>query len=184
MRINLLPPEERPQPLINPRRLTLMIGGGVLVFVAIGFAVLQFNGWRTARQEAALVEKRLEIMRGFEAQLKRYEELRRQVEQAKKEIETVKDSYQLEPRLIEAVAAVTPENIWLGEIASGADGAIKIKGDSLDFALIGDFLEKLQRTKQFTEIKLVKITENDEEDYRSYGFEINLNTGRAAQYAQ
>lgn len=182
MKIDLLPPEYRPQPVIQPVRLAGMIVGGILCLISLGFAAYQYRLARVADVQLQTVRQELASYQGYQQQLRRIDDLRRKVATYRLELKEFEDIYQPYLTLMKGIAAALPGSVWLEQVRINTDGVIALQGESLDFALVGSFLERLYQLDSIQSCKLQKITEVKKDKLTSYHFEIQLKTGRAQQY--
>jgi len=186
MRINLLPQEYRPQPLINPKRLFLMIISGVLALSSIGFAFFEYTSINANKRDLQSIKQQLTALESKKDLLQKVEALQQEIEKFKKEVKTIEGYYNQPVMLLDRMTAAMPEHIWLENLKLGTDGKIQIRAHTLDFVIISDLLDNLKKTGIFQEVKLLKIDEEKNEDsgLTTYSFEFMTDTGRKLEYAK
>lgn len=184
MRINLLPPEYRPQPVINPVRLVVMIVGSIVCLASLGFAIYQYSLLHFNRIKLDNVKKELSTYDVYKAQLETIDKLQTQVDTYKKELKQFEDVYQLHLQIINGIAGSLSEQVWINKLKIASDGKIALEGGALDFVLVGHVLEKLNKMKEINLCKLKEIKEVKNETLTTYDFIIEMNSGRALQYGR
>lgn len=184
MRINLLPPEYRPQPIINPVRLGIMIIGSVACLVALGFGIYQYTTLHFNKVKLDNVKRELSSYDAYKAKLQEIDNLQAQVDVYKKELKQFEDLYQLHLQIMNGIAGSLSEQVWISKLTIAPDGKIMIEGGALDFVLVGSALEKLEMIKEISSCKLKEIKEVEAKELTTYDFIIELNTGRALQYGR
>ncbi|HOJ77002.1 MAG TPA: PilN domain-containing protein [Bacillota bacterium] len=180
MRINLLPLEYRPQPLINPMRLVMMIIGSCLFFITILVSLFYYLNIQNSKVLLDGVNKELEILRPSEEKLNRVEQLASRIDKNKNEIEQIKNNYQNYVDNISNVVVSLPEQLWLRKFELNNNGKISIEGSTLDFVIVGHFLNRLEENDLFNKVKLNRIEEtrageeNNKMVYYNYSIELGI----------
>lgn len=179
MKIDLLPPEYRLPPQIQLQRLARMIVGGVLCLMALGFSVYQYQLTRPVKIQLQTVRRELASYENQRQKLERVEDLHRKIAAYRQELQVLEDSYQPYVILMDGIAAALPQSVWLNQLQINSDGVIALQGKSLDFGLIGHFLDGLNLMDSIQGCQLQKISEVTHGQFGGYSFEIQLTAGRA-----
>src|SRR6185503_10431241 len=80
---------------------------------------------------------------------------------------------QAPPKVLLAVSSGIPKEVWIGEIGI-KDETMKVKGSSLGFAEISDFMKSLNESAFFTDLRLVDTKKGkDDQGYEVADFEIS-----------
>lgn len=181
MRINLLPKEYRPQPLVNPFRLTLMLVTSILVFCSLVFSIFQYSNLQYNKEQLREVKKQLELLKSTEEKLNQIEQISSNIKKISEEIELVKKEYRNYLDVINNVVISMPNQMWIMDLSINNKGIIVVRGETLDFVLIGDLLKRIEAIQDFKRIKLKKISENKIDELLTYSFEIELSLEEAAK---
>lgn len=185
MKINLLPQEFRPQPLVSPIRLLVMIVGLVLIFIS--FAAMGFQYFQLSQEKEQLrnLQTQLELQQEQLAEANKIEEIYNEVKKRQETVKKILDSYPRYHLLLSEMASTLKPDIWLTEVQFNQDGFLEIRGEAILFPVIGDFLKNLIRTEDYKTARLLKVSEREILDSEPvYSFEIEVSTGEGApEYA-
>lgn len=187
MRINLLPQEFRPQPLVSPTRLLVMIIGSILVIGSVVGVIYQVFQLKMEEDTLANVTAQLEVRKASMAEVAEIEAKLQEITKRQDEIKKIMETYPEYPVLIKVIAgALKNSDIWLTDTTMASDGIFKITGKTIVFPVIGDFLKKLTESGIYQSARLTDVTEEKEKDKFNtvYTFNIEVATGEGApQYA-
>lgn len=177
MRINLLPVQYRPEPLINPLRLTVMLVCGFLTFgTAIWLLILTMQ-LGTEKQRIATVEQQINNYKGTVQQIDQYEKRLASLKQRLAQVEKIKAAYFQYPFVLKRVAGSLKDEMWVDSIDMTALDSFQINGKSLIFPNIGGLLKNLQKLPDLHDVKLTQLAAADTADLEVYNFAIKLKPG-------
>jgi type IV pilus assembly protein PilN len=133
------------------------------VVIALVFILIVFFQWTSSRQREDIITQ----IRNSEAELKRLEDIKRQITKAKankkmlqEKLNIIESLNQNRTRPIEImllVASKIPEKMWLKSLDK-IDRRVTLQGVALDDETIASFMKKLRETEIFTAVELV-VTE-------------------------
>lgn len=174
MRINLLPLDYRPQPLLESKRILLITVASFLVCCSL-FGTLYFyiqksmtesNINNLTQQLNSLQSEKIKI----ENSEKRFTEIKKRLD----EVDSIQKSYPPFILYLNKLANSLAPELWLKSI-DFSSGSIQINGDSLSFSMVGDMLRNLSK-QQFQSVRLTKVTEGNAESLKFYEFSLEIST--------
>lgn len=177
MRINLLPEQYRPEPLINPLRLTLMLVCGFLVFGSAIWLLLLSMQLGTEEQRIVSLDQQINNYKATLAQIDQYERRLTSLKERLGQVEKIKAAYFQYPFVLKRVAGALKDEMWVDSINMAALEAFQINGKSLIFPNIGGLLKNLQKLPELHDVKLTQLAAADVEDLEVYDFAIKLKPG-------
>lgn len=158
IKINLLVAREERKKESIRKEATIFVLAMVLVLVGIGLAQ-----WMSSRQRETIISQ----IRNAEAELKRLEIIKREINKAKankkilqeklKIIDTLNLNRARPIQIMSLLASEIPEKMWLKSLDK-KDQVLKLEGVALDDETIANFMKSLQQSKMFTGVQLV-VTE-------------------------
>ncbi|RME50636.1 MAG: hypothetical protein D6795_09730 [Deltaproteobacteria bacterium] len=164
IKINLLPsakrakPRKRKVPAVSP---VAVIGGVIqilLVMLIIGVIHLQVERQRKQLQiEIARIDEELKAMRGNIRQIETYKKTTRLLRQKLQIIEDLKKAKQGPIHLMEELSISIPEKVWLQEF-DNLGKQLKLKGFAVEIVHVSDFMQNLENSPYFSEVKLEEVT--------------------------
>ena len=174
IRINLLPPEQRPPRWRYGRLLSLPVLLVLLIFAGI-YGYREYRYWDLEQQLAA-TRSRYEALAAAEQQM-RIAQTRQAAVQAREkillELSTGRNSWH---GAMVHLGGFMPRKVWLTEIGSAQKGVLQLKGNALTYPELMAFLAKLEQDKLFTESTLLKAKHDSKETFTK--FEITAKLGR------
>ena len=178
MRINLLPPEYHPQPLIELRRVLLLT-----VAIVVLLSSLAFFGWyyltcNNLAERIAELEGQIAVYEPAMAELEGIEAFIEKVRQWEREMERIKRLYPPHQQLLWSLAAALPREIWLTEVEIAPGQRVTVRGNSLNFQAMGRLLEEINSVKYFQSSVLKEVREVTSDEITAYHFEIEIEAGR------
>lgn len=180
MKINLLPQEFRPQPLVSPVRLGIIIGGMVLILVALAGVVWQYLVLRNEERMIANYTVQLEIRKAALAEANDIEARLNKLKQRQAAINKIIETYPEYPVLLKTLVGALRNDVWLTSVEATTDGFFKIRGETLFFNFIGDFLKGLSQSETYQSARLINVDEVDNDGVTTYSFQIDIETGEGA----
>jgi type IV pilus assembly protein PilN len=174
IRINLLPPEQRPPRWRYGRLLSLPVLLVLLIIAGI-YGYREYRYWDLEQQlEAA--RSRYEALAAAEQQM-RIAQTRQAAVQAREKIlldlSAGRNSWH---GAMVHLGGFMPRKVWLTEIGSAQKGVLQLKGNALTYPELMAFLAKLEQDKLFTESILLKAENDSKESFTK--FEITAKLGR------
>ena len=159
--IDLLPPDE--VRLASEMRRVRISCGCILAMAVVGVAVVHgavevsiaVTGRRLARLETQLADLRRPV-----AALGRLRQRRSALDRRLRTIATLEARGGETARLLAALAAVTPERVWLSEL-SLLDGRLRVSGFATDEQTIASFLAQLRGQRPFRDVDLDETARDD-----------------------
>lgn len=174
IRINLLPPEQRPPRWRYGRLLSLPVLLVLLIIAGI-YGYREYRYWELEQQLAA-TRSRYEALAASEQQM-RIAQTRQAAVQAREKIllELSGGRNSWHGAMIH-LGGFMPRKVWLTEIGSAQKGVLQLKGNALTYPELMAFLAKLEQDKLFTESTLLKAEHDGKEAFTK--FEITAKLGR------
>ena len=174
IRINLLPPEQRPPRWRYGRLLSLPVLLVLLIIAGI-YGYREYRYWELEQQLAA-TRSRYEALAASEQQM-RIAQTRQAAVQAREkillELSGGRNSWH---GAMVHLGGFMPRKVWLTEIGSAQKGVLQLKGNALTYPELMAFLAKLEQDKLFTESTLLKAEHDGKEAFTK--FEITAKRGR------
>ena len=174
IRINLLPPEQRPPRWRYGRLLSLPVLLVLLIIAGI-YGYREYRYWELEQQLAA-TRSRYEALAASEQQM-RIAQTRQAAVQAREkillELSGGRNSWH---GAMSHLGVFMPRRVWLTEIGSAQKGVLQLKGNALTYPELMAFLAKLEQDKLFTESTLLKAEHDGKEAFTK--FEITAKLGR------
>lgn len=186
MKINLLPQEFRPQPLISPARLIIVLIGSVLLVISLSGLVYQYFQYNNEKNNLANISAQLERQQTMLAEVNSIEQKFQEIKKRQDIINKILDSYPKYNSLLQKLAFALKSDIWLDNTNLASDGLFVIKGKAISFPIIGDYLKSLTQSDVYQAARLnnVSVVKEDERSKPVYTFEIEVKTGEGApEYA-
>lgn len=174
MRINLLPEQYRPEPLINPFRLTLLIICSILVFGGAVWMLVQSFQLNTEKELLATVTQQVDSYQGTLREISAYEQRLQSLTQRLAQVEQIKAAYFQYPLVLKRLAGALEEDMWFSSVDMTALGQFTVSGKSLIFPRIGGLLKNLQNIPELQEVKLTQVSAVEENELDMYNFSIKL----------
>jgi Tfp pilus assembly protein PilN len=174
VRINLLPPEQRPSEWNYGRLLMLPI---VLVMIVIGavYAYGEYRYWDLERQ-LTQTRSRYESLAAVEQQMKVAQTRQTAVQAREKVLLQVSATRNSWYGTIAHLGSFMPRKVWMTEIAAAHKDVVMMKGNAQSYPDLVEFLGKLEQDKKFADPTLLKAEQNDKELLAK--FEISVKIGR------
>jgi Tfp pilus assembly protein PilN len=187
MRIDLLPPELRPQSLVNPRRLLGTFIAILLITGSLSGLVYEYFQTETAKDNLQRITQQALTYQSMLQEVETASQKKQQLQQRKAELTKITGYYSSYQDLLNQLAAATPAKVWLLTTNFPASGGmIAITGRSLSFALVGNYLTNLKKAADFGAVQLIQIKKITEDKVVFYEFTIEIISagGGTLEYAK
>jgi type IV pilus assembly protein PilN len=159
IKINLLPYEQRPPAWHYGRLLMLPV---LLLFLVIAalYGYGEYRYW-DLEQQLEQTKRQYETLE-FPEQQMRIAETRQAAVQAREKIllQLSTERYSWHGTMTH-MGAFMPRKVWLTEIGSAQKGVLQIKGNALNYPELVTMLGKMEQDKAFTEPTLLKAEQNE-----------------------
>ena len=159
IRINLLPPEQRPPRWRYGRLLSLPVLLVLLIIAGI-YGYREYRYWELEQQLAA-TRSRYEALAASEQQM-RIAQTRQAAVQAREkillELSGGRNSWH---GAMVHLGGFMPRKVWLTEIGSAQKGVVLLKGNALNYQELVTFLSKLEQDRFFVDPTLLKAEQNE-----------------------
>ncbi|MGD8401355.1 MAG: hypothetical protein PVH64_10570 [Bacillota bacterium] len=181
MRINLLPEQYRPEPLINPFRLTLLIICSVLLCVGLTWMAVQTLTLGNEKQLLETANQQIVSYQSTMAEIIRCEQRLAALRKQLNEVQKIQDAYHQYPLVLKRLAGSLEHDMWYDSINMQAAAAFEVKGKSLLFPTIAGLIDNLQALPDLTAVKLTQVNtvESEGTDYYSFAFKLKPVGGEA-----
>lgn len=180
MRINLLPLEFRPKQQVTFSNIMILLGG-IFVFIAsIGFGVYEYFNYQESIQKLASIEQQILFLQPQMDEVRQLEQTQAELIKFQGEINKIRGFYQPQLEIFNSLALVMPGGIWMEELIIDHSGKVIVSGKSLNIPLIGNFLNKINLSEFYQSTSLKEISMEDNDDYTSYQFNMEMLTGRGS----
>lgn len=181
MRINLLPLEYRPKPLVEPRRVFL-----ITVAIIVLLASLAFFGWNyltcnALAERITVLEGQIAVYDPALAELEGLEAFIAKVRQWESEMEGIRGLYPQHQQLLWSLATALPPEVWLTEVDITSGEKLTVKGNTMNFRAMGRLLENINGVVSFQSSVIKEIREVKREEVAFYEFELEIVAGRDRQ---
>ena len=180
MKINLLPQEFRPQPLVSPLRLGIIAGGLVLILAALSGVVWQYLVLKNEERMIANFSVQLNIRKASLEEVKDIEARLNKLKQRQAAIKKIIETYPEYSTLLKRLAGALRNDIWLTSVEASTDGFFTIRGETIFFNFIGDFLKGLSQSETYQLARLINVDEVENDGVTTYSFQIDIKTGEGA----
>jgi Tfp pilus assembly protein PilN len=180
MRINLLPEQYRPEPAVNPLRLSVLIVGAVIIFIGGIWLFVQSSQLQTEKQLLAAVNQQIDTYQSTLQDIKQYETKLQVLKQRLGEIEKIKAAYLQYPFVLKKLAGALTDDMWLSSVNMPPLGTVTINGKSLVFTNISGLVKNLNETAGLSDVKLSSVTSEDSGEgdaVKLYSFSLKVKTG-------
>lgn len=170
IRINLLPAEEAKLKADRRQELAAsMLAGAAVLFVFVVAHVWQQARIGRAERELVRATQELMQMQGPYSMVTKIEQQKRELREKLKVIGEL-EAKRLGPvRVLQDVAASTPDKLWLTEF-SEVGGAVKVSGLGVDEQTVADFMRRLAGSNFFRGVDLEETSLVDQEGIKHKKF--------------
>ena len=149
IKINLLPPEYRPQPQIRPLRLLLLLGLVLLPLLAAGVAAYCWYELHALDREIAdLAAERAQYGPLYDRVLAMERQLGQLQEQLASREKLTADHLNA-VQILTTLSRMVPENVVIGSVSVAAGGGLSISGTAADYYGVGAFQLRLTKSEEF-----------------------------------
>ena len=177
MRINLIPPEYRPNPLVDLRRVFLLTGAIVVLLASLAFFGWNYLTSNNLAERIAVLEGQIAVYDPAMAELEGLEAFIAKVRQWEKEVEEIGGLYPPHQEVFWSLAAALPQEAWLTEVEIIPGEKLTVRGNSLNFRAMGRLLENINGVAFFQSSFLKEVREVTQDEVTSYQFEIEIEAG-------
>jgi Tfp pilus assembly protein PilN len=178
MRINLLPEQYRPEPLVNPLRLAILISCSLLLFGGLIWWGLQMLTLGNEEQLRDATVQQINSYQPTMAEITRYEQRLTALHKQLGEVQKIKDAYRQYPLVLKRLAGSLEANMWYDSINMQPVAAFDVKGKSLLFPTIAGLIDNLQAVPDLSEVKLTQVDALEREaGVGYYSFALKLKPG-------
>lgn len=159
IRINLLPPEQRP-PRWHYGRLLLLPVFIMLLVIAALFGYGEYRYW-DLNQQYMETRSRYEALTGAEQQM-RIAQTRLAAVQAREKIllQLSSNRYSWHGTMAH-LGGFMPRRVWLTEMGSAQKGVLQMKGSAISYPDLVAFLAQMEQDKTFVEPTLLKAEQTE-----------------------
>lgn len=178
MRINLLPEEYRPQPMVELRRVFRLTG--LIIFL---LAALVFYGWNHLTSQS--LAERVDVLEGqiavYDQSMAEIEGIEAFIEKVRRwegEVKKIDESYPPNQKLLWSLAAALPQEIWLTEVVITPGQKLTVKGNSLNLRAMGRLLQNINGLAFFQSSYIKEVREVTRDEVTAYQFEVEIDAGR------
>jgi Tfp pilus assembly protein PilN len=174
MRINLLPEQYRPEPLINPLRLSLLITCSVLLFGGLIWIGLQHLTLGDEKQSLATATQQIASYQPTMREITRSEQRLAALRKQLGEVQKIQDAYRQYPLVLKRLAGSLEHDMWYDSINMQALNPFEVKGKTVLFPTIAGLIDNLQAVPDLTAVKLTQVdrVETDGLDYYSFALKL------------
>ncbi len=159
IRINLLPPEQRPPKWHYGRLLLFPVAIVLLVIVALfGYGEYRYC---QLEQQYAEVRSRYEALTGAEQQMKIAQTRLAAVQVREKILLQLSNNRYSWHGTMAHLGGFMPRRVWLSEIGSAQKGVLQLKGSALSYPDLVAFLAKMEQDKVVIEPTLLKAEQTE-----------------------
>ncbi|HBF38962.1 MAG TPA: hypothetical protein DDW50_16800 [Firmicutes bacterium] len=187
MRIDLLPRELQPQPLMNPVRIMRTMIAIVLIAAAFSGLIYEYFQYTTAKSNLQQITQQALSYQSMLLEVQTAAQKKQQLADENAKFVKLNSYYSAYPDLLNQMAAAAPNKVWLTETDFPAPGGtIAMNGRSLNFSLVGDFLTNLKKSAAFKAVQLSQIRKTVQDKVTCYDFSIQITTveGGLLEYAK
>ena len=188
IRINLLPPEERPKSggmgfNIKMPAVGNFIPVGVAAVALIACLGTYMVQTRTMQQLEVNLEEAREESQRLAPQIARIKRLQREREQLDARLDAITsldEERYFRLQLMSELARRSPENLWLTRVQENSPGQFTLEGITFSNFIVADFISNLAQAELYRGLDLVSIQRGTIEDVTVLDFEITANVGTGA----
>jgi Tfp pilus assembly protein PilN len=174
MRINLLPEQYRPEPLINPFRLSLLIICSVVLFGGLIWILTLHMNLGTEKQLLAAATQQIASYQTTMREISRCEQrlaaLRKQLD----EVQKIQDAYRQYPLVLKRLAGSLEHDMWYDSLNMQALNPFEVTGKALLFPTIAGLIDNLQANPDLTRVKLTQVNAVEADTINYYSFALKL----------
>lgn len=173
MKINLLPEEHRPQPIVNVYRVGFLIFIGICVLVS---GIIYINAWielNSVKTKLTQVEQDIIIYGQSYENVKHIEQLENTVKKKRKEMESITKPYLPFDRLLSEVIRCLPDKLWLLSMDINEQGKISLAGVTNRLNAISNYMVELEFSPEFKQVVLSDVNANIQGE-EQYLYKFNL----------
>jgi Tfp pilus assembly protein PilN len=180
IRINLLPPEERPtQRTVKLPASKALIPLALFVLVAAPIGITMLHQGTTSAQLTQAVEEAREESIRLKPQIDRIHQLNRQTQELNHRIDVVAELDQASTYIVEVLddmSQVMPKHMWLSRLEEDErrPRTMIVEGFTFTNLAVADFMVRLDKLGQFDDVVLVIIEEEVVEGRGVLNFEIEV----------
>jgi len=161
--------------------------GNALIYICLGLFLLgslvfllnKYFDYDLSKGELLSLKEQVTEYRSRLANIQKQKMVASQLEKQQPEWVTVIYPYRPWLAVLSGLASALPEEAWLTGIEGTNEGGIIVKGRSLTFLAVGDFIKNLQRNTLFNNIKLKEIKQVSPE-ITDYVFTLEIEAGGTA----
>lgn len=175
IRINLLPPEYRAQPAINPLRLLLLLVLVVIPLILAGMAAYCYYDLQSLSRSVEMMRIEREQYGVLYDKVLSMERTLAQVKAKLEAYEKLEESHLEAVDILMALNEVVPENVMINSLAVQGGGGITINGEATDYYGVAAFNLKLNLSANFS--PAIMGTTSGSGDRYTYSFTTNYRPG-------
>ncbi len=174
IKINLLPIKE----IKKKYEIKLTIIWNVLIFCIIvsvfsGIYFINDNKITKIEQEISYNKRKLRELRSLRIQLKKFQAKKKLFKTKFKIIKELENFKLLPPYLMAVLAENIPEKVWLKSLKED-NFDISLKGVAIDEPTIVQFIKNLKKTKSFSKVELIQVSQVTYFGYKFKFFSLKL----------
>jgi Tfp pilus assembly protein PilN len=185
MRINLLPEQYRPEPPVNPLRLSILISCSLLLFGGLIWWGLQMLTLGNEEQILAVTVQQSSSYQPAMREITRYEQRLAALDKQLGQVQKIKAAYRRYPLVLKQLAGSLEADMWYDSISMQPTEAFDVKGKSVLFTTLAGLIDNLQALPDLTVVKLTQVDAVEREagagaGYYSFALKLKPGGGEAA----
>jgi Tfp pilus assembly protein PilN len=177
MRINLLPLEYRPKPLVELWRVLLITAAIVVLLASLAFLGWNYYTCNTLAERISVLEGQIAVYDPAMAELEGLEVFIAKVRQWEKEMEGIRSLYPQHQQFLWSLATALPQEVWLTKVEIEPEKKLIVKGNTMNFRAMGQLLENINGVAFFKSSAIKEIKEITSDKIIFYEFEIEIEAG-------
>lgn len=154
IKINLLPPTER-QPLWSANRVMVFIAMVSVLIVGVVVIFNMYSIWKLEK-EVSITEQQFEMLRPAQDKMVLAENQNHLTIAKNNLLTKLTGERRPWPLIIAKLGIITPQQIWLTELAVAEKNSLRIKGNAFTYEDLANFLKQLEQDEILTKPVLVK----------------------------
>jgi Tfp pilus assembly protein PilN len=162
--INLLPPHLRPQTGIETKY--LLAGALILLFVVCGgLLVFQVLKQQQAQRELTRITQEIQLLQPAIQQTQKNKALKSQIDVRTNLLAQIEKERPVKwSELILQLGQVTPDNLWLIQLTSDANGIVNMRGGANDIETVTQYTKNLRQIPSIANVAFVGLVQGNTND--------------------
>lgn len=181
MKINLLPAEYRPEPIVNIYRIGFI---SLVAFCSIVTSLLFVTVWLDQNNTAVALEQTkrdLDNYGQYYEKVQFIEEVQKSIQLKRKEITGILEPYMKAETLLGEVINALPDRTWLTDLSIAEDGNVVIRGKTDRMKAVSLFMVNLELSSVFQKTTLESLDKEESGDssFSLFKFSLKLEQEKA-----